>query len=279
MGPAERRDMHKQVQRRIEARELAFPDCVAELLGVPVDDDRRERLSPAIWKCWAPGVRSRISPWRPLRSALFSAWCASPLFRPRPARRCMSTSSSHSIMNSVRSTRPISRSATARSCWRGQDASFRRISLGRQSRAHGTAVRHDRAFAHRPGPFCFRVREPDVTAGGRGRGGRSHRGNGFDGRPWRCRGLRGGFRGFGHASAPAPSGGAFSRRPVRSGQVAGGTMARRGPPGRGRAGAGRPRACGRSGRRIARRRWRRRSGRRGCAAGCGRAPGSGPRHR
>ena len=44
MGPAERRDMHKQVQRRIEARAVAFPDGVAKLLGVPVGDDRREQV-------------------------------------------------------------------------------------------------------------------------------------------------------------------------------------------------------------------------------------------
>ena len=27
-------------------------------------------------------VRSRISPWRPMRRAFFKAWCASPLFNP-----------------------------------------------------------------------------------------------------------------------------------------------------------------------------------------------------
>ena len=38
MGPAERRDMHKQVQRRIEVRELAFADCVSEFFRIPVDN-------------------------------------------------------------------------------------------------------------------------------------------------------------------------------------------------------------------------------------------------
>ena len=38
--------MRKQVQRRIEAREFAFADCVSELFGVPVDYDRREQVQP-----------------------------------------------------------------------------------------------------------------------------------------------------------------------------------------------------------------------------------------
>ena len=38
--------MHGQVQRRIETREFAFPDCVSELLGLPADDDRREPVEP-----------------------------------------------------------------------------------------------------------------------------------------------------------------------------------------------------------------------------------------
>ena len=36
------------------------------------------RFGPAFRKCRAPDVRSRISPWRPVRRAPFRAWCASP---------------------------------------------------------------------------------------------------------------------------------------------------------------------------------------------------------
>lgn len=49
---------------------------------------------------------------------------ASPSLRPMLARRCMSVSSIHSMMNSVRSTRPISRRAMARSYCLGRAASF-----------------------------------------------------------------------------------------------------------------------------------------------------------
>ena len=64
---------------------------------------------------------------RPIRRASLRAWWASPLFRPTVDRRCMSMSSAHSIMNSVRSIRPISPRAMARSCLRGRADNCRSI--------------------------------------------------------------------------------------------------------------------------------------------------------
>ena len=105
-------------------------DGATEMQRVPVDDDGGEQVEPRdpVMLTLGGAVADLSLP--PVPTALFSAWCASPLSRPICARRCMQLSRIHSMMNSVRSIRPTSRSAAARSFWRGWAASLRRMRLG-----------------------------------------------------------------------------------------------------------------------------------------------------
>ena len=94
-------------------------DRFAEMGGIPVNDHAGEQVEPghAVMLDLARGVADFALASDAER--VLERVIASPLFRPVLARRCISASSSQSTMKSVRSTRPISRRATASSCWRG----------------------------------------------------------------------------------------------------------------------------------------------------------------
>ena len=132
-----------QGQRRQDLRgELSVSDVRSCVMGEPPGfrsnvGSRRSssRRSFASTRRWRANRRTRV--WT-TRSAFFRACWDSPLFSPIRARRRMSGSSTQSMMKSVRSTRPISRSAAARSCWRGYDANLRSNWLG--AMAHATMV-------------------------------------------------------------------------------------------------------------------------------------------
>ena len=144
------------------------------------------RLSPATPRLPRPATRPR-GRCGPSRCGRGSPGASAARRAPGTTRRCGPCR-----------TRPGNRAGT---CWRpcGPRRKSRPGRAGREAiktEPEQLQFQTETLPAVRAGPFCFRVREPDVTAGGRGRGGRSHRGNGFDGRPWRCRGLPGRFSGF-----------------------------------------------------------------------------------
>ena len=119
MRPSERRDMREKVIGRIEAFPATGLDGMAEKQGVPVDDDGGEQIEAGDPVMLALGGAVADLALPANAQAFLSAWCASPWLRPTCARRCMPASRIHSMMNSVRSVRPTSRSAAARSFWRG----------------------------------------------------------------------------------------------------------------------------------------------------------------
>ena len=107
-----------------QAGVLPLSDRFAEMGGIPVNDDGGEQVEAghAVVLALAGAVADfALAPdpegvlERVMSLALVQASQAWPVL----ARRCISASSSQSTMKSVRSTRPISRRATASSCWRG----------------------------------------------------------------------------------------------------------------------------------------------------------------
>ena len=78
MRPSEGRGMRQKIGRAIQSLAFSVVDGLTEMLGVPVDDDGGEQIEAVHAEVLAFGgapsvVRSRISPWRPMRSAFFRA--------------------------------------------------------------------------------------------------------------------------------------------------------------------------------------------------------------
>ena len=94
-------------------------DGAAEIDGVPEDDGGDGEIEAGGAVRWFSKVRSRISPRRWKNTARVSALRASPLLSPALVRRRNAGSLIQSSVNSVRSRRPISRSALASAFCRG----------------------------------------------------------------------------------------------------------------------------------------------------------------
>jgi hypothetical protein len=107
------------VRRAIQTGTPPVRNGMTKMFGVAIKDDRGEWLQardPEMLALAGPIAGFALTA---DARAFFGAWLDSPLLRPIWARHCMSASSSQSVMNSVRSTLPISRKATASSCCRG----------------------------------------------------------------------------------------------------------------------------------------------------------------
>lgn len=76
MGPAEGRDVREEVCRRSQPGLFPLRDSDRKLFCIPIDYDGSEQVQTCDAEVLAfrGAVRSRISPWRPIRKALFRAW-------------------------------------------------------------------------------------------------------------------------------------------------------------------------------------------------------------
>ena len=120
MSPSERRDVRQQLGRTVQSFMLSLRDGVSEMLGVPIDDDGGEQVQTCHAEVLTFGGPVTDFALAANPEGVFQGVVSLPFVQPDLcATRAMSASSSQSMMKSVRSTRPISRSATASSCWRG----------------------------------------------------------------------------------------------------------------------------------------------------------------
>lgn len=120
MSPSERRDVRQQLGRTVQSFMLSLRDGVSEMLGVPIDDDGGEQVQTCHAEVLTFGGPVTDFALAANPEGVFQGVVSLPFVQPNLcATRAMSASRSQSMMKSVRSTRPISRSATASSCWRG----------------------------------------------------------------------------------------------------------------------------------------------------------------
>ncbi|MGF6862463.1 hypothetical protein ABIE69_003051 [Rhodobacteraceae bacterium MBR-64] len=113
--------MREQIGRTVQTDPLPRGHGLTEVFGVPVDNDGGEQVETGHAIVLTLG---RAIPDFALASDAQSVFqCVMRLALVQAdliwAPRCMSASRSHSMMKRVRSTRPISRSVVASSCWRG----------------------------------------------------------------------------------------------------------------------------------------------------------------
>ena len=119
MLPAERGEVGEQRVRHRLAAAAQGVERTAEIDGVPQRDGGGDQGEAAGAVLLRSAVRSRSRPSRWKHTARASALRASPLFSSAVACRRSAGCSSQSRVNSVRSMRPISRSASARPFCRG----------------------------------------------------------------------------------------------------------------------------------------------------------------
>ena len=120
MSPSERLDVREQFGRTVQSIMLSLRDGASEMPRVPVNDDGGEQVQTCDAEVLTFGGPVADFALASDAQGIFEGMVGGTLVESDlGAARAMSASSSQSMMKSVRSTRPISRRATANSCCRG----------------------------------------------------------------------------------------------------------------------------------------------------------------